>query len=64
MTPLPPLHAFSRDGESPAYTRRGVSDSPLRLSKAPTAIAGVAALVRLKRAVRDTWTIHLDQGWV
>ncbi|MFE7599817.1 hypothetical protein [Streptomyces sp. NPDC057494] len=62
--PPPPLHAFSCDGELPTYTRRGVPDSPLRLSEAPAVIADVAVLVPLKRAVRGTWTIHLDQGWV
>ncbi|WP_369145617.1 hypothetical protein [Streptomyces sp. R44] len=62
--PLPPLHAFDCGGESPTYTRRGVPDSPLRLSDAPAAIADVAALVHLKRAVGDAWTIRLDEGWV
>ncbi|MFE5582275.1 hypothetical protein [Kitasatospora sp. NPDC056531] len=62
--PLPPLHAFSCNGELPIYTRHGVPDSPLRLSDASAAIADVAALVQLKRAVGDTWTIRLDEGWV
>ncbi|MCZ0980606.1 hypothetical protein O1L60_21005 [Streptomyces diastatochromogenes] len=61
---LPPLHAFGCDGELPMYTRRGVPDAPLRLSDAPAAVADVAALVRLRRAVGDAWTIHLDQGWI
>ncbi|WP_412079492.1 hypothetical protein ACLF6K_38745 (plasmid) [Streptomyces xanthophaeus] len=59
-----PLHVFGSNGESPTYTRRGVPDSPLRLSDAPAAIAGVAALVELNRAVGDTWTVYLDEGWV
>ncbi|WP_406368316.1 hypothetical protein [Streptomyces sp. NBC_01546] len=59
-----PLHAFSCNGELPTYTRNGVPDSPLRLSDAPTVIAEVAVLVELNKAVRDTWTIHLDEGWV
>ncbi|MFD6425242.1 hypothetical protein [Streptomyces sp. NPDC060198] len=59
-----PLHAFVCDGELPTYLRRGVPASPLRLSDAPAVIAGVAVLVELDRAVGDTWTIHLDEGWV
>lgn len=59
-----PLHVFGSNGESPTYTRRGVPDSPLRLSDTPAAIAGVAALVELNRAVGDTWTVYLDEGWV
>ncbi|CAM5678093.1 hypothetical protein SAVIM338S_07243 [Streptomyces avidinii] len=59
-----PLHAFSCNGELPAYTRNGVPDSPLRLSDAPAVIAAVAVLVELNKAVRDTWTIYLDEGWV
>ncbi|MYX34949.1 MULTISPECIES: hypothetical protein [unclassified Streptomyces] len=59
-----PLHAFNCIGELPTYTRHGVPDSPLRLSDAPTVIADVAALVQLDRAVGDTWTIYLDEGWV
>ncbi|MFJ9605161.1 hypothetical protein ACIRS1_02240 [Kitasatospora sp. NPDC101176] len=62
--PLPPLHAFDADGVLPTYTRHGVPDSPLRLSDVPAVIADVASLVRLKRAVGDAWTIHLDEGWV
>ncbi|WP_406277338.1 hypothetical protein [Embleya sp. NBC_00896] len=42
----------------------GVPDSPLRLADAPAIIANVAALVVLGKAVGDTWTIHLDEGWV
>lgn len=60
----PLLHAFSCYGELPTYTRDGVPDSPLRLSEVPTVIADVAALVELRRAVGDTWTVHLDEGWV
>ncbi|MFE5561624.1 hypothetical protein [Streptomyces sp. NPDC056544] len=59
-----PLHAFGCNGELPIYTRQGVPDSPLRLSDAPAVIAEVAALVELNRAVGDTWTIYLDDGWV
>ncbi|MCW8102556.1 hypothetical protein [Streptomyces tauricus] len=59
-----PLHAFSCNGELPTYTRRGVPGSPLRLSDAPAAVADVAALAVLRRAVGDTWTIYLDEGWV
>lgn len=59
-----PIHAFSCNGELPTYTRQGVPDSPLRLSDAPGVIAEVAALVELNRVVGDTWTIHLDDGWV
>ncbi|MFI6586027.1 hypothetical protein [Embleya sp. NPDC050493] len=59
-----PLHAFRCSGELPTYSRRGVPDSPLRLSDAPTVIAEVAALVELNRTVGNTWTIHLDEGWV
>ncbi|MFE0463048.1 hypothetical protein ACFW1A_27715 [Kitasatospora sp. NPDC058965] len=62
--PLPPLHAFDGDGELPTYTRRGVPVAPLRLSDAPVAIADVAGLVRLRRAVGDAWTIYLDEGWI
>ncbi|MFF0431596.1 hypothetical protein ACFYU9_05095 [Streptomyces sp. NPDC004327] len=62
--PLPPLHAFNCNGELPTYTRHGVPCSPLRLSDAPAVIAEVATLVHLRRAVSDTWTIHLDDGWV
>lgn len=58
-----PLHAFDCVGESPTYTRRVVPGSPLRVSDAPPAIATLAALVELSRAVGDTWTIHLDEGW-
>ncbi|WP_406194487.1 hypothetical protein OH807_05300 [Kitasatospora sp. NBC_01560] len=61
---VPPLHAFSCDGELPTYTRNGVPDSPLRLSDAPATVADVAALVDLHWAVGDTWTVHLDEGWV
>lgn len=60
----PPLHVFSCNGELPTYTRNGVPNSPLRLSEAPAAIADVAALVELHRAVGGTWTVHLDEGWV
>ncbi|MGW1249834.1 hypothetical protein [Streptomyces sp. NPDC002535] len=60
----PSLHAFSCNGELPVYTRNSVPDSPLRLSDAPAAIADVAALVELHQAVGDTWTVHLDEGWV
>ncbi|MFF4435169.1 hypothetical protein ACFYZ4_39165 [Streptomyces sp. NPDC001513] len=59
-----PLHAFSCNGELPTYTRNGVPDSPLRLSDAPAVITDVAAMVELKKAVRETWTIYLDDGWV
>ncbi|MFS0694375.1 hypothetical protein [Streptomyces nitrosporeus] len=58
------LHAFNCDGELPVYTRNSVPNSPLRLSDAPAAIADVAALVELHKAVGDTWTVYLDQGWV
>ncbi|GHB31262.1 hypothetical protein GCM10010331_17190 [Streptomyces xanthochromogenes] len=58
-----PLHAFVCNGELPTYTRNGVPASPLRLSDTPAAIADVATLVELNRAVGDTWTIHLDEGW-
>lgn len=61
---LAPLHVFSCNGELPTYTRNGVPDFPLRLPDAPAAIADVAALVELHRAVGDTWTVHLDEGWV
>ncbi|MGW6876050.1 hypothetical protein ACWGHA_27380 [Streptomyces xanthophaeus] len=65
FNPAPlPLHAFSCNGELPTYTRNGVPDSPLRLSDAPAVIADVAAMVELKKAVRETWTIYLDDGWV
>ncbi len=60
----PSLHAFNCDGELPVYTRNGVPDPPLRLSDAPAAIADVAALVELHKAVGEIWTIYLDQGWV
>ncbi|MFV6027018.1 hypothetical protein [Streptomyces sp. NPDC056264] len=60
----PSLHAFSCNGDLPVYTRNSVPDSPLRLSDAPAAIADVAALVELHQAVGDTWTVHLDEGWV
>ncbi|MFB7428208.1 hypothetical protein [Streptomyces hydrogenans] len=60
----PSLHAFDCDGELPVYTRNSVPDSPLRLSDAPAAIAEVAALVELHKAVGGTWTVHLGQGWV
>ncbi|MFB6625238.1 hypothetical protein ACFCWD_13510 [Streptomyces sp. NPDC056374] len=60
----PSLHAFSCNGELPVYTRNSVPDSPLRLSEAPAAIADVAALVELRKAVGDTWTVQLDEGWV
>ncbi|MFE0684713.1 hypothetical protein ACFW17_28445 [Streptomyces sp. NPDC058961] len=59
----PPLHAFSCNGELPTYTRNGVPDSPLRLADAPAVIMDVA-MVELKRAVGEAWTIHLDGGWV
>ncbi|MER7743860.1 hypothetical protein ABT013_01180 [Streptomyces bacillaris] len=59
-----PLHAFSCNGELPVYTRNSVPDFPLRLSDAPAAIADVAALVELHKAVGDAWTVYLDQGWV
>jgi hypothetical protein len=36
----------------------------LRFSDAPAVIAEVAVLVELNKAVRDTWTIYLDEGWV
>ncbi|MFB7122901.1 hypothetical protein [Kitasatospora sp. NPDC056273] len=58
------LHAFSCDGELPVYTRNSVPDSPLRLSDAPAAVAEVAALVELHKAVGDAWTVYLDEGWV
>ncbi|MEU8761477.1 hypothetical protein [Streptomyces sp. NPDC048659] len=61
--PVPPLHAFTCYGELPTYTRRGVPAAPLRLADAPAPVAAVAELVRLRRAVGDTWTIHLDDGW-
>ncbi|MEU7082187.1 MULTISPECIES: hypothetical protein [Streptomyces] len=60
----PPLHTFNCNGELPTYLRSGVPDSPLRLSDTPAAIANVAVLVELHRAVGDTWTVHLDEGWV
>ncbi|MFE4512944.1 hypothetical protein ACFRMQ_01935 [Kitasatospora sp. NPDC056783] len=60
----PPLHAFSCNGERPTYTRSSVPGFPLRLADAPAAIADVAALVQLHRAVGDAWTIYLDGGWV
>ncbi|MFF8775353.1 hypothetical protein [Kitasatospora sp. NPDC015120] len=60
----PLLHAFSCDGELPVYTRTSVPDCPLRLSDAPSAVADVAVLVELRRAVGDTWTVNLDKGWV
>ncbi|MFF0198844.1 hypothetical protein OHA57_39885 (plasmid) [Streptomyces anulatus] len=60
----PPLHTFNCNGDLPTYLRNGVPDSPLRLSDAPAAIANVAVLVELHRAVGDTWTVHLDEGWV
>jgi hypothetical protein len=59
-----PLHAFSCNGELPTYTRNGVPNSPLRFSDAPAVIAEVAVLVELNKAVRDTWTIYLEEGWV
>ncbi|MEE1789807.1 hypothetical protein PUR28_03285 [Streptomyces sp. BE308] len=59
-----PLHVFACHGELPTYTRHDVPDSPLWLSKAPADTAEVAALVELDKAVGDTWTIHLDEGWV
>nr|MDT0526105.1 hypothetical protein [Streptomyces sp. DSM 41633] len=62
--PSSTVHAFTCTGELPVYTRSGVPDSPLRLSDAPPVIAEVAALVELRRAVGDTWTVHLDEGWV
>jgi len=62
--PLPPLHAFDGAPESPTYTRHGVPATPLRRSDAPAAIADVAALIPLKRAVGDTWTLHLGEGWL
>ncbi|MEV6979415.1 hypothetical protein [Kitasatospora sp. NPDC093806] len=62
--PPQPLHAFSCDGELPVFTRDNVPASPLRLSDAPEAIAEVAALVELRRAVGDVWTVYLDDGWV
>lgn len=58
------LHAFGCNGELPTYTRDGVPDIPLRLSDAPAIIADVAALVELNKAVGDTWTIYLNEGWV
>lgn len=60
----PSLHAFSCNGELPVYTRKSIPDSPLRLSDAPAAIADVATLVELRKAVGDTWTVYLDKGWV
>ncbi len=60
----PPLHALSCNGETPTYTRNAVPDAPLLLSDAPAAIAEVAALVELHRAVGGTWTVCLDEGWV
>ncbi|MFE5806611.1 hypothetical protein [Streptomyces sp. NPDC056491] len=60
----PPFHAFSCAGELPTYTRNGAPDFPLRVSDAPAVIADVAALVELHRAVGDTWTVYLDEGWV
>ncbi|MFI9004535.1 hypothetical protein [Streptomyces sp. NPDC053541] len=62
-TSPPPLHAFRCDGELPVYIRHDVPASPLRLSDAPAVIAEVAALVELRRAVGDAWTVHLDEGW-
>ncbi|MCX5401100.1 hypothetical protein [Streptomyces sp. NBC_00102] len=59
-----PLHAFDCNGESPAYTRHGVPDSPLRLCDAPAVVAEVAILVELERAVGDAWTLCLDEGWI
>ncbi len=61
---LPSLHAFNCNGELPVYTRSSVPKSPLRLSDAPGAIADVAALVELHKAVGDTWTVYSDEGWV
>ncbi|MEV6310682.1 hypothetical protein AB0M10_19040 [Streptomyces sp. NPDC051840] len=58
------LHAFDCDGELPIYTRNRVPDFPLQLSDVPAVIADVAVLVELHKAVGDTWTVHLDQGWV
>ncbi|MFC9177381.1 MULTISPECIES: hypothetical protein [Streptomyces] len=60
----PSLHAFSCNGELPVYTRNSVPDSPLQLCDAPAAIADLAALVELHKAVGDTWTVYLDEGWV
>ncbi|MEU7028044.1 hypothetical protein AB0A60_15310 [Streptomyces sp. NPDC046275] len=48
----------------PVFIRHDVPASPLRLSDAPAVIAEVAALVELRRAVGDAWTVHLDEGWV
>ncbi|WCD90260.1 hypothetical protein KPP03845_106687 [Streptomyces xanthophaeus] len=59
-----PLHVFDSNAESPTCIRHGVPASPLRLSDAPAVVAEVAALVELTRAVGDTWTVHLDEGWV
>ncbi|MGW0857259.1 hypothetical protein [Streptomyces sp. NPDC002690] len=59
-----PLHAFGCVGELPTYTRCGVPDSPMRLADAPAVVAEVAVLVELERAVGNTWTIHLEEGWV
>lgn len=59
-----PLHAFSCHGELPTCTRSAVPDLPLRLSDAPAIVAEVAVLAELRRTVGDTWTIHLDQGWI
>ncbi|MFJ5865034.1 hypothetical protein ACIQEY_11555 [Streptomyces parvus] len=60
----PSLHAFSCNGELPVYTRNSVPDSPFQLCDAPAAIADLAALVELDKAVGDTWTVYLDEGWV
>ncbi|MER5307564.1 hypothetical protein ABT034_07220 [Streptomyces sp. NPDC002773] len=60
----PSLHAFNCNGELPVYTRNSVPNSPLRLSDTPAAIADVAALVELHKAVGDTWTVYLNEGWV
>ncbi|MFD3851645.1 hypothetical protein ACFWVB_38095 [Streptomyces microflavus] len=49
-----PLHTFNCNGELPTYLRSGVPDCPLRLSDVPAAIANVAVLVELHRAVKDT----------
>ncbi|BAU85335.1 hypothetical protein SLA_4447 [Streptomyces laurentii] len=59
-----PLHASESTAEMAWYTRQDSPAAPLRLPEAPAVIAEVAALVALNRAVGDTRTIHLDEGWV
>ncbi|MER6361884.1 hypothetical protein [Kitasatospora sp. NPDC001527] len=60
---LPP-HAFDGNGRVGTCARHGLPDAPLRPSDAPAAVAAVAAPVEPKRSVGDTWTIHLDEGWL